>query len=117
MSMNDRNEEKEMIKVKNEKTGNTFNMSVSKVQKLGKKWIERLIGFECYLNEGREESPLSLRECLDLAINGDERFLFFLGIEDIKFTEKDEFVLTFLKYNEKELGLNLDLHFMYKEAK
>lgn len=106
-----------MFTVKNEKTGNTFQMSVSKVEKLVKKWIERLIGFECYLNEGREESPISLRECLDLAINGDERFLFFLGIEDIKFTEKDEFVLKFLQYHEKELGLNLDLHFMYKEVK
>ena len=117
MSMNDRKREKDMFIVKSEKTGNTFNMGVSKVQKLGKKWIERLIGFECYLNEGREESPISLRECLDLAINGDERFLFFLGIEDIKFTEKDEFVLNFLQYHEKELGLNLDLHFMYKEVR
>ena len=105
-----------MILVKT-KTGNTFQMSVSKVQKLGKKWIERLIGFQCYINEGIEESPISLRECLDLAINGDERFLFFLGIEGITFTEKDEFILNFLQYHEKELGLNLDLHFIYKEAR
>ena len=33
------------------------------------------------------------------------------------FTEKDEFVLSFLQYHEKELGLNLDLNFMYKEVR
>lgn len=103
-----------MIIVKNEVTGNTFKMSASKVAKLCKKWIERLIGFDCYVN-GWAEEPLSLRECLDLAINEDERFIDFLDFEEIYFTEKDEFILKFIKANEKEFELNLDLHFKYVE--
>ena len=104
-----------MLVVKNEKTGNTLNLSVSKVKKLIKKWVGNLIGFDCYANQGREE-PLSLGDCLDLAINGDERFIDFLNVEKIKFTEEDEFILNFMQYNEKELGINLNLHYKLAEG-